>query len=186
MKNGFQRIGSVVGLDRRTGREIWRYDGPAGPQGGAEGSPVIVGRVLAFNEQSGGAIRAVDRFTGAELWRVVGEAGFFGPVGTPAVVGDTIYSASADTRVYAIHAPAGKVVWSTKGDGSYGNVAACANRVFAENLGIDIRDRRTGQILARVVASRGPDFDYAFSGIGSDGNQVYVVGPFATYAISCR
>ena len=73
--------------------------------------------------------------------------------------------ASADRFVYAIHVPTGKVIWQTMGQGSYLSVAACGDRVYANDFGLDVRDRKTGQILDRILASR-ENPDYAVGALG--------------------
>ena len=70
------------------------------------------------------------------------------------------------------------------GQGSYLSVAACGDRVYANDFGLDVRDRKTGQILDRILASR-ENPDYAVGGIGTDGIRIYVTSYVGTYAIKC-
>ena len=177
------RFAEITALDRRTGTELWRWSSKDSSNS-ALGSPVLVGNLLVADDEDGNAIFAVDRFTQREQWRIKGEPGAFGPKGTPSIVGDTVYVASADQYVYAIHAPTGRLLWRTLGGGSYFSTAVCGNKVFANDFGIDIRDRTTGQFLDRILASREND-DYGYSGIGTDGTRIYVSGHTATYAIAC-
>ena len=137
-----------------------------------------------IDDVDGGAIFALDRFTVSEKWRIRGGEGDAGPQGTPAGVGDTVYVASADRSVSAIHAPTGKLLWRTLAEGSYLSIAACKNKVGANNFGLDVWDRRTGAIVDRVLASR-EDANYAAGGIGSDGTRIFVTSAIATYEIAC-
>lgn len=181
--NGAMRVAEVFALDRNTGAELWRWTSST-TDNSANGSPIIVGRLLVMDDEDGGAVFALDRFSKAEQWRIRGGVGDAGPKGTPARVGDTVYVASADRSVSAIDAPTGKVLWRTLSEGSYISVAACKNKVFANDFGLDVRDRRTGAITDRVLASRA-DANYANSGIGTDGVSIFVTSAIGTYAIAC-
>lgn len=177
------RFAEITALDRRSGTELWRWNSKDSSNS-ALGSPVLVGNLLVADDEDGNAIFAVDRFTQIEKWRVKGDPGAFGPKGTPALIGDTAYVASADRFVYAIHVPTGKVIWQSMGQGSYLSVAACGNSVYANDFGIDVRDRKSGRLLDRILASR-ENADYAIGGIGTDGIRIYVTSYIATYAIKC-
>lgn len=181
--NGAVRVAEVFALNTVTGAEFWRWTGK-GTDNGAYGTPIIVDRLLVMDDEDGGAIFALDRFTQVEQWRILGGQGDAGPKGTPAVVGDTVYVASADRSVFAIHAPTGKLLWRTLSEGSYLSVAVCKNKVFANDFGLDVRDRRTGKIVDRVLASR-EDANYAYGGIGTDGVRIFVTSNIGTYAIAC-
>lgn len=181
--NGAVRVAEIFALNAATGVELWRWTS-ATSDNSANGSPVVVGRLLVVDDENGGAVFAIDRFTHTEQWRIPGAQGDAGPKGTPAVVGDTVYVASADASVLAIHAPTGKIIWRTFSDGSYLSVAVCRNKVFANDFGLDVRDRRTGKIIDRVLASR-EDANYAYGGIGTDGIRIFVTSTIATYAITC-
>lgn len=177
------RFAEVTAVDRRSGSEFWRWSS-ADSSHSALGSPRLVKNLLVVDDEDGNAIFAIDRFTLQESWRIRGDPGGFGPKGTPDIVGDTAYVASADRFVYAIQVPTGKVLWQTIGGGSYLSVAACGNKVFANDFGLDVRDRKTGRILDRILASR-ENPDYAVGGIGTDGVRIYVTSYVGTYAIKC-
>ena len=181
--NGAMRVAEVFALDRNTGAELWRWTS-ATTDNSANGSPIVVGRLLVMDDEGGGAIFALDRFTKTEQWRLHGGEGDAGPKGTPAAVGDTVYVASADRSVSAIYAPTGKLLWRTLSEGSYLSVAVCKNKVFANDFGLDVRDRRTGAIVDRVLASR-EDANYAGGGIGTDGFSIFATSTIGTYAIAC-
>jgi outer membrane protein assembly factor BamB len=181
--NGALRVAEIFALNATTGAELWRWTS-ATSDNSANGSPVIVGRLLVADDENGGAVFAIDRFTHTEQWRILGNEGDAGPKGTPAIIGDTVYVASADASVLAIHAPTGKIIWRTYSDGSYLSVGVCKNKVFANDFGLDVRDRGTGKIIDRVLASR-EDANYAYGGIGTDGTRIFVTSNIGTYAIAC-
>lgn len=181
--NGAIRVAEIFALDRATGAELWRWTS-ATTDNSANGSPIVVGRLLVAEDENGGAVFAIDRFAQTEQWRIPGGEGDAGPKGTPSVIGDTVYVASADGSVLEIHAPTGKVIWRTLSDGSYLSGGVCKNKVFANNFGLDVRDRHTGAIIDRVLASR-EDANYAYGGIGTDGIRIFVTSTIGTYAIAC-
>jgi outer membrane protein assembly factor BamB len=171
----------VPALDRRSGNQLWVWTSPDTRTAGS-GAPALSGRVLVINDQAG-AIVGIDRFTQQLRWRIPNDPGS-GPQGTPAIVGDTAYVASADGNGYAIHVLTGTVLWRTAGGGSYLSVGICGSKVFANDFGLDVRDRRSGLMLDRVLASRS-DVDYALSGMVGDGIHLFVAGHAATYALRC-
>ncbi len=180
--NGLYRSGVIVALDRRSGRELLRYES-AGTQHDARGAPAIAGRLLVVSDEAGTSFFAVDRFTGQEVWRVQGDPGYFGPNTSPVAVGNTVYVASSDTFIWAVDLQTGNLRWRTKSAGSYHGTAVCGGKVFGNNQAIDILDQGTGMLLRTVLTLRGREFpDSQFA---TDGERVYVTGTIAAYAIAC-
>jgi len=180
--NGLYRSGVIVALDRRSGRELLRYES-AGTLHDARGAPTIAGRLLLVSDEAGSSFFAVDRFTGQEVWRVQADPGFFGPATSPVVVGNTVYVASNDTFIWAVDLQTGTLRWRTKSPGSYHGTAVCGGKVFGNNFAIDILDQVTGKLLRTVLTLRGSEFpDSQFA---TDGERVYVTGTVAAYALAC-
>jgi outer membrane protein assembly factor BamB len=99
-------IGTVIALDQRTGREIWRYLAPA------RFDTVAVGATLVYVPSDRGLF-ALDRRTGAKRW----QARFSPGAGESAVVaGDRVVFAgweitSAERGIFALDAASGALAW---------------------------------------------------------------------------
>lgn len=176
--------GLVVALDARTGREIWRYEGP-NPQNenGIIAPPAVAGsRVLAVEGGRVAFAIGLDRATGRELWRTP-LAGSSGIDHELVVVGGIAYGGSSDTRVHAFDVETGRVIWSRSGRGSsIRTLAACGNWLLAGDQGLRVYDRRTGEVLAAVVNR---EEDFITSGFAVQGDRFFAFSTRAVYGFRC-
>lgn len=185
-ESGFQVQGEVIALDRRNGRELWRYETPAGARGGFQGAPAVAGRLIVMNDPYAHSLVAVDRFTGAEVWRTpVVDSSYVAAEHPPIIVGDTAFSGSTDTFVYAVDLRTGKVLWRTRRDyGSIWYLGVCGDRVIANNNGLLLVSRATrSPIEAEVPRIR--EGEFFTSGIASDGRYAFVASTAGLYAVRC-
>lgn len=150
-ENGHRSTGWIVGLDRRTGRELWRWrNGDGSSWRSVSAAPTVAGRLVLASDLLSGAVFAVDRFTGREVWRMVGPADTFGSLASPVVVNGTAYFASIDTWVYAVDAETGALRWKTRNRGGHFGLAVCGGRVFANFVSLAVLDRETGAVISRT------------------------------------
>jgi outer membrane protein assembly factor BamB len=91
----------LTAFDTVTGRQQWRAAVGDTTFAVTDGTAVL-GRT------------AVDATDGTVTWELEGGSGF---VGTPAVVGNTVYAGSDDQYLYAVEATTGQVRWSFRADG---------------------------------------------------------------------
>jgi outer membrane protein assembly factor BamB len=98
--------GTVVALDRETGKPLWQRS----LRGGVTG-PLSLRESTLFVPVLEGELAALDLFTGKVKWR----KGLGAPVPGPALAtNDLVFALSADGRVHAFAAGSGKEVWSEK------------------------------------------------------------------------
>ncbi len=177
--------GSLVALDKTTGKEVWRAKGI----GASWNTPVLVdapgGAELIVNES--GAVIAFDPASGKELWRVTGFAGYV----CPSVVTDS--HLSPDGRggkgvVYVVRGEAlairaggrgdvteSHVLWRAKGSSLVSSPVYHDGRLFwAGNAALCV-DAATGKEIYRGRFSKGANF-YA-SPLVADG-KIYCVSRF--------
>jgi outer membrane protein assembly factor BamB len=177
--------GLVIALDARTGREIWRYEGPDPRNENLILAPAAVAgsRVLAVETGRLAFVFALDRATGRELWRT--------PLSPSSgidhelvVVGGIAYGGSSDTRVHAFDVETGRVLWSRGGrQSSISTLAACGDWLLAGDQGLRVYDRRTGKVLAALVNR---EEDFITSGFAVQGDRFFAFGTRAAYAFRCR
>ncbi len=82
----------VLGLDPKTGEEIWRYN----TRGGIDASPVIAGS-RAYVGSTRGNLFALDIKTGKKVWEYAAGGGF---EASPAIAGGRLVVGSDDGIVY--------------------------------------------------------------------------------------
>lgn len=177
--------GLVIALDARTGREIWRYEGPdprnenfilAPPAVAGSRVLVVEGGRLAF------AV-GLDRATGREVWRtpLSGSSGIDHEL---VVVDGIAYGGSSDTNVWAFDVETGRVIWKRPSRGSsIHSLASCGDWLVASGLGLVVLERRTGKVLA-VRINR--DEEFITSGFAVKEDRFFAFSTRAAYGFRCR
>jgi outer membrane protein assembly factor BamB len=148
---GGEKRGSIRGLDRATGRELWRY-AASDRHSSVDRRVLVHDRLLLVSDLYGNSVFAVDRFTGREAWRMRGAPSGFGPDEAPEVIGDTAFVASNDQFVYALDVNDGHAYWSTRVLGSMHAFALCGPFVLGNNQGVAVVDRRSHRYLGDALA----------------------------------
>lgn len=177
--------GLVVALDARTGREIWRYEGPDPQNENAILAPPAVAgsRVLAVEGGRVAFAIGLDAATGQVAWRTP-LAASSGIDHQLVVVDGIAYGGSSDTKVHAFDVETGRVIWSRSGRASsIRTLAACGNWLLAGDQGLRVYDRRTGQVLAAVVNR---EEDFITSGSAVQGDRFFGFSTRAAYGFRCR
>jgi outer membrane protein assembly factor BamB len=178
-QNGYINKGVLVALDRRDGHELWRYETP-GQFGGLQDAPVVAGNLIVASDLLGNGVFAYDRFALREVWRVKRVDN--GPLTPPVVVGNDVYSGSADTYLYAIDLQTGALKWQQKSGGSIAGTAFCGGQVFVQDEGLRRRDpQRGGAYTGAFNTGIWP----LTSNLTSDGNRLYFTGENGVHAIKC-
>ncbi len=178
-QNGYIVQGILVALDRRDGHEFWRYEIP-GQQSGLQDAPVVAGSLIVASDLRGFAVFAYDRFALRETWRIKNPDN--GPLTPPVVVGNDVYSGSADTHMYAIDLQSGNVKWKQSLGGSIAGTGYCAGQVFGQNESLQRRDPQRGGAYTGALNAETYPFT---SNLTSDGNRLYFTGENGVYAIKC-
>ncbi|HJQ18921.1 MAG TPA: PQQ-binding-like beta-propeller repeat protein [Gemmatimonadaceae bacterium] len=185
-ENGFESTGDLLALDRRSGRELWRFTA-AGKQSDFQAGPVLAGSIAIVSDTYGHTLRAVDLATHAQLWEAVADQrGYIDAESRPVVYRDTVFAASTDTQIYALDLHTGRALWRVAGGfGSLGSTAVCGRLVLAVpwTTGPLIAvDRTTQRVAHPAVLWEG---DELFSRIAVDGTTAYAVGTKGVYAFRC-
>ncbi len=184
-ENGYLQSAVIVALDRRTGRELWRYEG-AGNQNGIVATPVVAGNDLIADDVIFGSVFAVNRFTGKEIWRRSSAPGGYGPQDSPIILGDTAFIASNDTYFYALDSKSGRSFWSALGrGGSYTAGVLCGRYAMGNAQGIDVFDRNSGRKISSLLSRIGPEMAFPTSHFATDGKRAYITGILWAWAIDC-
>jgi outer membrane protein assembly factor BamB len=182
--NAFIESGSLVALDKNTGKEAWRAKGIRE----AWNTPVLVdvregGTELVLNESS--AVIGFDPATGKELWRVTGFGGYV----CPSVV-------AHDGVVYVVRGEALAIKAGGRGDVTESNVlwrakgfsSLVSSPVYHDGLlywpgnGAQCLDAATGKEVYRGKLSQGGSF-YA-SPVVADGKIYFVTRSGGTYVLA--
>jgi outer membrane protein assembly factor BamB len=96
-----QDTGAVLGLERSTGRQLWRLDTPPG------GTHTLVAGTAEVAIFAGSGIRAVDARSGEERWEW--EPAGAKVSGPPAMAGGALYVPSSDLKITALDPGTGRV-----------------------------------------------------------------------------
>jgi outer membrane protein assembly factor BamB len=182
--NAFIESGSIVALDKHTGKEAWRAKGIRD----SWNTPVLVdvrdgGTELVVNESS--AVIGFDPATGKELWRVTGFGGYV----CPSVV-------AHDGVVYVVRGEALAIMAGGRGDVTKSHVvwrvkgfsSLVPSPVYHDGLlywpgsGADCLDAATGKEVYRGRLSKAGSF-YA-SPIAADGKIYCVSRSGGTYVLA--
>lgn len=183
--NGTIIHGDLIALDRTTGRELWRYTAPA--KSGFQGAPVLAGNLAILNDTYSHGLVAIDLTTRQVSWRTdVHEDGYITAETPPILVGDTLFSGSTDTQVYALNVHTGAYRWrvGTRA-GSIGSTAVCGRLVLVVPFSggpLSAVDRE------RLVADRPTVLqgDELTGRIAVSGTTAYATGARGVYALACH
>lgn len=119
------RDARLYALDRRSGRELWRFEEPSA---WVIATPAVTADGIYSARSSSSNVRAIDRGTGEELW--VNEADGF-VFASPAVVGDRLYVGSDEGTLHAFDRASGGEAWSLRtAGGIWGTPVAHAGRLY--------------------------------------------------------
>jgi outer membrane protein assembly factor BamB len=178
--------GNVQAISERTGRRLWQ----SGSEGALLGSgtfystpAVVYGRVFLGNTD--GRIYAYDASTGRLDWAVqTGDYVYASPaVANAPGLGPTVYLGSYDGTFYALNARTGHIAWKYDAGGAISGSATIVGRIvyFADlrqhrTYGLDIS---TGHVQFEMGTG-------AFDPVISDGQNIYLTGYTALYALAPR
>jgi outer membrane protein assembly factor BamB len=183
-RSGGKIVGDLIALDRSTGRELWRYTAPS--RSGFQGAPVLAGDLAIVNDTYSHGLVAIDLTTRQVVWRTdVHEDGYITAETPPVLVGDTLYSGSTDTQVYALDVHTGKYRWRVGTQaGSIGSTAVCGRLVLVVPFSggpLSVVDR------VRLIADRPTVLggDELTGQIAVMGSTAYATGTRGLYALAC-
>ncbi len=142
-------IDIVYCLNAETGEEIWKHNTPckAGNFPGPRGTPSIDGEFLYTGNRFAG-IYCLNKNTGEKIWETQLDVSlpYFGSVSTPLIT-ETMVIYNAGKHGVAVDKKTGKVIWSTKGTGSYAVPVLFNNEVaIFSGKGLFVVDAETGKL----------------------------------------
>lgn len=172
----------VVALDRRNGRELWRYETNYGGDHVLYAAPQVTPELVLLPDERERVVFALDRATGARRWGAYTDSLWGGPHEKPFVADGVVYFGSYDQYIYAVSLATGGLIWKTKTVASIRHVVACGEYVFGDNQGVEVLDRRTGRLIREVVAD---DDDFPSSNFLVLDDRVIFSGVAAIYALRC-
>ena len=177
-------VGDLIALDRHTGRELWRYTAPS--KSGFQGAPVLADNLAIVNDVYSHGLVAIDLTTRQVSWRTdVHEDGYITAEAPPILVGDTLFTGSTDTQVYAVNVHTGAYRWRViTRAGSIGSTAVCGRLVLVVPFSggpLSAVDR------VRLVADRPTVLqgDELTGRITVVGNTAYATGARGVHALVC-
>lgn len=171
----------LVTLDRRDGRELWRYESSTGGHG-VYAAPAFTRELVLLPDVLQKALLALDRRTGTVRWIFPTDPDWGGPAGVPVVRDEIAYFGSHDGHVYAVDLKSGAQRWKARSSTSVDGVVMCGEYVFASFQGANIFNVVSGRKVREVVD--GPD-DFLTTQFVTLGNRVFGSGTVAVYALSC-
>jgi outer membrane protein assembly factor BamB len=177
-------VGDLIALDRANGNELWRYTAPS--PSGFQGAPLLVGSVAILNDTYSHSLVALEMTSREVAWRTPVRAdGYITAETPPVLVGDTLFSGSTDTQVYALDVRTGAYRWRvTTRAGSIGSTAVCGRLVLVLPVAggaLTVVDR-AGQVADRPNVLDG---DEITSRIAVSGNTAFAAGIRGLHALSC-
>ena len=181
---GGSLVGDLIALNRTTGRELWRYTAPS--RSAFQGAPVLAGNLAIVNDVESHGLVAIDLTTHQVAWRTEEhEDGYITAETAPVLIGDTLFSGSTDTQVYAVNARTGAYRWrvGTRA-GSIGSTAVCGRLVLVVPFSggpLSAIDR-VRLISDRPTVLQG---DELTGRIAVSGTTAYATGARGVYALSC-
>ena len=177
-------VGDLIALSRITGQQLWRYTAPS--PSGFQGAPVLDGNLAILNDVYSHGLVAIDLTTRKEAWHTpVQPDGYITAETPPVLIGNTIFSGSTDTQVYALDAETGAYHWRVGTQaGSIGNTAVCGRLVLVVPFSggpLSAVDR------VRLRADRPAVLqgDEVAGGIAVSGTTAYAIGSRGLYALGC-
>lgn len=175
--NGAQSSAVLVALDRRDGRELWRYE-TGGPFHYFVDAPVVSGGLVLASDFGTGDLVAIDVATRREAWRTAA-----GGSVRIAVVGQTAFTAGFDQKARGIDVTSGAVKWTGATGSSALGLGACGGNAYVTAFLLRRFDGTTGAITGEGRAGSG---DVGFvTNVASDGARVYVSGTTGVFAYRC-
>lgn len=177
-------VGDLIALSRSTGQELWRYTAPS--PSGFQGAPVLAGNLAILNDVYSHGLVAIDLTTRKEAWHTpVQPEGYITAETPPVLIGDTIFSGSTDTQVYAVNAATGAYRWRVGTQaGSIGSTAVCGRLVLVVPFSggpLNAVDRVRLR-ADRPTVLQGDDLA---GGIAVSGTTAYAMGGRGLYAMAC-
>jgi outer membrane protein assembly factor BamB len=177
-------VGDLIALDKTTGRELWRNT--AASRSGFQGAPLLAGNLAIVNDVYSHGLVAIDLTTRQVVWRTeVHENGYITAETPPVLVGDTLFSGSTDTQVYALDVHTGAYRWrvGTRA-GSIGSTAVCGRLVLIVPVSggpLNVVDRKR-LISDRLTVLGGDELTGQIAVLGT---TAYATGTRGIYALSC-
>lgn len=177
-------VGDLIALSRTTGQQLWRYTAPS--PSGFQGAPVLAGNLAILNDVYSHGLVAIDLTTQREAWHTAVQAdGYITAETPPVLIGDTLFSGSTDTQVYALNVVTGAYRWRVGTQaGSIGYTAVCGRLVLVVPFSggpLSAVDR------VRLRADRPTVLqgDELSGGIAVSGTTAYAMGSRGLYALAC-
>ena len=171
--------GVLVALDRRDGRELWRYE-TTGDRHGFMQAPLPVGRLVVAVDLLGATVVAYDPAAGRVAWTYALDGN---NILTSTASDGVVYVARSAGDAAAVDAATGAERWRVGKAGAALGSAVCAGGYFVN----DERLRRIETGSGAVTATLGAGSSLVFtSGIAADGQAVYFTGENGAYAVACR
>ena len=171
----------VIALDRRNGKELWRYESTSSGHG-VYSSPTITDEFVLLPDVLQKKMIALDRSNGTVRWTIDTPKDWGGPGSEPFTRDGVVYFGDHGGNVYAADLQTGAVKWSTYVHHTVDHVVLCGNYVFASTQGGSILDPVTGKWIRDVIV--GPE-DFLTSHWAVSGNRIFASGMVAVYALSC-
>ncbi len=187
--NGYRSSGVLVALDRRDGRELWRYETTPGADASPSsrslfrGAPMLAGNVVSVLDYGAGTVLGLDRTSHQVVWQ--GDLGS-GDAPIVAVLRDgAIYVGGSAGGVFALDAVTGARRWKRDVGGSVLGIGTCATGVLVNEDHVKRLDASTG-VITSSLDPVGTIYDAPFSSsLVSDGALAYVVGVDGVYGLRC-
>lgn len=177
-------VGDLIALSRSTGQELWRYTGPS--PSAFQGAPVLAGNLAILNDVQSAGLVAIDLTSRQEVWHTpLRPDGFITAETPPVLVGDTLFTGSRDTRVYAVDVSTGAIRWHVGAQaGSIGNTAVCGRLVLVVPFAGG-RLNAVDRITLRAERTTVLQDDQLSGGIAVSGTTAYAMGSRGLYALGC-
>lgn len=171
----------VIALDRRDGKELWRYESTTGAHG-VYSSPTMTDKLVLLPDVLQKKMIALDRSNGSVRWVANTAWDWGGPGSEPFVRDGVVYFGNHGGNVYAVDLETGAIKWTTYVHNFVDHVVLCGNHVFASTHGGSILEPATGKWIRDVVTGRE---DFLTSHWAVSGNRIFASGMVAVYALSC-
>lgn len=174
--NGASATAVLVALDRRDGRELWRFES-SGTKNWFLGAPVPLGNIVLATDFGSGDLVAINKTSHQEAWRT-GAGGAEGAY----VSGQVAFVAGFDQTARAIDLATGRVVWNTDTGSSAIGYGTCGPSFFVSAFKLRRFDGASGSITGESNAGGAGGF---VTYVASDGASAYVTSSAGVFAFSC-
>jgi outer membrane protein assembly factor BamB len=166
--------GVLVALDRRDGRELWRYETAVGKHYFLDAPvPVAGGRVLV-NDVGSGDVAAVDIATRSEAWRRA-----VGAAIRVRVFNQTVFTGGNDHAV-GLDLATGTVRWTKPTGSSASGTGICQGNVFVSAFAFRRFEGATGELTGEL----GSEALYV-SHVATDGVRAYATSAVGVIGVYC-